>query len=327
MRNRKKLVIGGCSWSDINYIDLINSQEAPLAKEGDGVVPHQMKREGAPIIIKDFPNWAQLLAKKLDMELVCLAKCGFGQQGIFSTIQDYVARHDPQEIGLCIAAWSKSQRANWQKRKLEWDDGRPNLYGHVHFWILDSLRYMYAFQNLMEQHRIPYRHFQMISLFVDHIYEVEYKDNGIPFKKIYDSCCDVIKTSPYFHKMKNFIGWPIIEEAGGFVLGDVQIHKNWGVENRLANNLASSSFNPYNRDYEDRIKGRNNKELYKIFGKHVGIAPRDMINYDYVISDANPHPNKKGHEWIANCVRLYGFNSQRVQDKQYYQKMLRKEKE
>ena len=125
MRNRKKLVIGGCSWSDINYIDLINSQE--------GVVPvHPSKREGAPLTIKDFPNWAQLLAKKLDMELVCLAKCGFGQQGIFSTIQDYVARHDPKEIGLCIAAWSKSQRANWQKRKLEWEDGRPNLYGNVY---------------------------------------------------------------------------------------------------------------------------------------------------------------------------------------------------
>jgi hypothetical protein len=316
---KKKLVIGGCSWSDIEYVNLINSPK--------GVVPGQ-RYDGDIITIKNFPNWAQLLAKKLDMELVCLAKCGFGQQGIFSTIQDYVVSHDPKEIGLCIAAWSKSQRANWQKISLNWDDSKPNLYGHVHFWILDSLRYMYAFQTLMENNRIPYRHFQMISLFIDHLYEVEYKDNGIPFRKIYNSCCDVIKTSPYFHKMKNFIGWPIIDECGGFVLGDVQIHKNWGVENRLANNIPNSTFNPANSTYEERQKNSVSEErvhdkdtdmkllnveddgrtLYKI-------APKDLVNYDYVISKANTHPNKKGHEWLANYIKLYGFNSQRVQEK------------
>ena len=50
------------------------------------------------------------------------------------------------------------------------------------------------------------------------------------------------------------------------------------------------------------------RTLYKL-------APKDLVNYDYVISNANTHPNKKGHEWIANYIKLHGFNSQRVQEK------------
>ena len=50
------------------------------------------------------------------------------------------------------------------------------------------------------------------------------------------------------------------------------------------------------------------RTLYKL-------APKDLDNYDYVISNANTHPNKKGHEWLANYIKLYGFNSQRVQEK------------
>ena len=307
---KKKLVIGGCSFSDVNYLKMVNTSI--------GVVPHRMKTRQQ--VVKEepwFPTWGEILAKELDMELVCLAKCGFGQQGIFSTIQDYVVKTDPKEIGLCIAAWSKSQRVNWQKKDLSWHDTKPNMYGGPEFWIMESLRYMYAFQTLMEQNRIPYRHFQMISLFVDYIYEVEYKDHGVPFEKVYDRCCNVIKESPYYDKMKNFIGWPIIDP--GFVVGDVQIHKNWGAENRLANNLESSTFNPFNRDYEDRVNSANNKKLKdfeeKRYGRPVGIAPQNIMNHDYVISEANPHPNKKGHEWLANYIKLHGFNSQRVEEK------------
>ncbi|BCU99020.1 MAG: hypothetical protein CM15mV25_0080 [uncultured marine virus] len=47
--------------------------------------------------------------------------------------------------------------------------------------------------------------------------------------------------------------------------------------------------------------------------KPVGI-PKGTINYDYVVSKHNPHPNKKGHE-CANYIKLHGFNSQRVEEK------------
>ena len=53
----------------------------------------------------------------------------------------------------------------------------------------------------------------------------------------------------------------------------------------------------------------------KRYGRPVGIAPQNIMNHDYVISEANPHPNKKGHEWLANYIKLHGFNSQRVEEK------------
>ena len=274
---RKKLLVSGCSFSDINYVKKINAT-------GGKQCP-------------DFPTWSEILAKELDMDLVPLAVNGAGQKYIYSSIQDYVLENDPKEIGLCVAAWSKSQRANWQKQRLDWADSKDNIYGDIRGWIMESLRYMYAFQNLMEQHRIPYKHFQMISLFVDYIYEVEFKMHGGNYEKIRQECVDVIKNSPQYKHMKNFIGWPIFNEEGGFVVGDLEIHKDWGVENRLANNIPTSTFNPVNRDYDEKVY------FTDVHGKPVGLVPKETINYDYVIEESNPHPNQKGHEWLANYIK------------------------
>ena len=287
---RKKLLISGCSFTDINYVKKIN---ATGGKQCD-----------------DFPTWGEILAKQLDMDLVPLGLNGAGQKYIYSSIQDYVLENDPKEIGLCVAAWSKSQRVNWQNESLRWADSKDNIYGDVRGWIMESLRYMYAFQNLMEQHRIPYRHFQMISLFVDYIYEVQFKMYGGNYEKIRQDCIEVIEKSPQYKHMRNFIGWPIFNEEGGFVVGDLQIHKDWGVEDRLANNIPTSTFNPANRDYDQKVW------FTDIYGKPVGLAPKGTINYDYVIEKSNPHPNEKGHEWLANYIKLHGFNSQRVQEKE-----------
>ena len=274
---RKKLLVSGCSFSDINYVKKINAT-------GGKQCP-------------DFPTWSEILAKELDMDLVPLAVNGAGQKYIYSSIQDYVLENDPKEIGLCVAAWSKSQRANWQKQRLDWADSKDNIYGDIRGWIMESLRYMYAFQNLMEQHRIPYKHFQMISLFVDYIYEVEFKMHGGNYEKIRQECVDVIKNSPQYKHMKNFIGWPIFNEENGFVVCDLEIHKDWGVENRLANNIPTSTFNPVNRDYDEKVY------FTDVHGKPVGLVPKETINYDYVIEESNPHPNQKGHEWLANYIK------------------------
>ena len=306
---RKKLLVSGCSFTDINYVQKINSTGGKQCPE--------------------FPTWSEILAKKLDMDLVPLGVNGAGQKYIYSSIQDYVLKNDPKEIGLCIAAWSKAQRANWQKFRLDWADSKDNIYGDIRGWIMESLRYMYAFQNLMEQHKIPYRHFQMISLFVDYIYEQvnnislwgnereakiltdeELKDIYSNYEADRKDCINIIKNSPQYRHMKNFIGWPIFNEEGGFVVCDLEIHKDWGVEDRLANNIPTSTFNPINRNCDEKL------HFIDTNGKPVGLAPKGTINYDYVIEKSNPHPNGKGHEWLANYIELHGFNSQRVQEKE-----------
>ena len=297
---KKKLLVSGCSFTDVNYVKKINATVDP-----DGTI--NGKKVG---FCEEHETWPEILAKKLDMDLVPLGVNGAGQKYIYSSIQDYVLKNDPKEIGLCIAAWSKSQRANWQKFRLDWADSKDNIYGDIRGWIMESLRYMYAFQNLMEQHKIPYRHFQMISLFVDYIYEQvnnislwgnereakiltddELKDIYRNYEKERKDCVNIIKNSPQYKHMRNFIGWPIFNEEGGFVVCDLEIHKNWGVEDRLANNIPTSTFNPINRKCDD--------SGYKAAVR----AAENSINYDYVIQKSNPHPNGKGHEWLAKYIK------------------------
>ena len=78
----------------------------------------------------------------------------------------------------------------------------------------------------------------------------------------------------------------------------------------MANNIPTSTFNPINRNCDEKL------HFIDTNGKPVGLAPKGTINYDYVIEKSNPHPNGKGHEWLANYIKLHGFNSKRVQEKE-----------
>ena len=85
----------------------------------------------------------------------------------------------------------------------------------------------------MEQEKLPYLHFQMISLYRGHVWELkklnwkktksfetfgEYlvNEKGEDLKEI---VLDTIKNSPYFNKFNDkFFNWPGDEELGGFSL-------------------------------------------------------------------------------------------------------------
>jgi len=211
---------------------------------------------------KKCDTWGEILAKELNMDFVCLAHNGSGNKRIYSVVQDYILNNNVKEIGLCIAGWSRSQRVDWQNRTLQWNNTKSNMYGNVKSYILESLRYMYELENRN-------------------------------FKKTINECKDIIKKSPQYKHIKNFIGWPIINEEGGFVLSDLQLHKDWGITDKLANNEIGSSFNALTTNTPlEEIKKNNSKK-----------APEGTINYDYVISKGNPHPNKKGHEWLAKYIK------------------------
>ena len=83
---RKQLIIGGCSYTD-NY-----------AKK------HKMP---------EFPIWGELLADKLDMDLINLGRCGFGNQAIYTTILERTLKE--KNVGLIVAMWSEVQRLNIYK--------------------------------------------------------------------------------------------------------------------------------------------------------------------------------------------------------------------
>ena len=266
---RKKLIVTGCSYSDKDYWTKTNQEHLKC------------------------DTWGEILAKELNMDLICLAHNGSGNKRIYSGMQDYILTNDVKEIGLCIAGWSKSHRVDWQDRNLQWNNSSQNMYGNAKGHILESLRYMYAFQNLMEQHRIPYKHFQMISLFTSQVFEIDFKEERRNYTKTINECKDVIKNSPQYKHIKNFIGWPIIDEEDGYVVSDLQLHKGWGITDKLINSKPGSTFNPLT----------TNIPLQDMEDDKLGKAQEGTINYDYVISKSNSHPNKKGHEWLAKYIK------------------------
>ena len=78
---KKKLIISGCSYAD-NY--------AKTQK------------------IEVFPIWGELLADKLDMELINLSRCGFGNRAIYTTLVEKMIVE--KNVGLVVAMWSEFQR-------------------------------------------------------------------------------------------------------------------------------------------------------------------------------------------------------------------------
>ena len=76
----KKLIVSGCSYVD-NYARTIGLDEWPI--------------------------WPELLADRLDMELINLGKSGQGNEYIYSTLIDTVIKE--KNIGLVIAMWTEFQ--------------------------------------------------------------------------------------------------------------------------------------------------------------------------------------------------------------------------
>ena len=90
---KKILLVSGCSFTDKNFISDFH-----------------------PDLLHKWPTWPELLAKKLDMEVINLGKMGAGNEYIYSSLLDKIMTTD--NIGLIMAAWSQSQRRDWKvKRK------------------------------------------------------------------------------------------------------------------------------------------------------------------------------------------------------------------
>ena len=192
MRKKKYLIVSGCSFTtDINF-----------------------RSDDRPDMDVSWPKWPELLADKLDMGCINLARSGQGNEYIYSTLQDEILnRRKKDEIGLVIAAWSQAQRHDyecvspWLKKinqaNLKWPDnirsreaektctwrGEPSgQKGDIVYWVRKSLRYFAAFEMMCERYNIPYLQTQMIQFFSDYINgrimgQPEYEDymkNGWP---------------------------------------------------------------------------------------------------------------------------------------------------
>jgi len=206
---RKKLIISGCSYT-ANYA----------------------RQEKLP----EFPLWGEVLAEKLDMDLINLGRCGYGNQAIYTSLAGTIIIR--KDIGLCIAMWSEVQRVCFFNKDryvcfhpdriildAEWHDkfysGTNPRKSGINYDVskvlkeysldnlendtLESLEQMYSFQNLCEINYIPYLQVQGCSPLM---YKEEPKNRDF---------CNYIIESPYVGKIKNtFLGWPIDPLIGGY---------------------------------------------------------------------------------------------------------------
>ena len=266
---KKKLIVSGCSFTDKNFESLT-----------------------APDFDCSFSKWPELLAEKLDMECINLAFSGAGNNFIYSTLLEEIIRTPKDEIGLVIAAWSQTNREDYQVRvsektslkkvsfidkhndKDKWKNKRIGRQGDVFYWIKDTLRYYITFETLCKTHNLPYKQFQMINPFMGFLnglsktdWEIEENKHNPNYKKRYRyypktdndklECLKLLIEYEKYIDIKNFIGWPTVESLGGY---DIE-EKSLMIEER-----------------------QNDKDL--------------------IVSDLDLHPNKKGHEKIAEF--LYG---------------------
>lgn len=257
---KKILLVGGCSFTDSNFKTYVHPDIDPTL----------------------WPKWPEIIAKKLDMQLVNVAFSGAGNEQIYSSLLDYISLNGSENIGLVLAAWSQCQRRDFQKNSIfaqvrdYWHNDRVDTKGDVFYWVRKSLRYFISFQNLCEQHKLPYKQFQMISLFeswlnglnkrdteiADYLRDIEGFKNFIP-KYVYPG--DPIKDKKKLIKLllkyessintNNFLGWPTVKDLAGFYIE------------------------------EKTMKDKDNISIPEL-----------------VISEIDGHPTRKGHEVIAEFI-------------------------
>jgi len=195
---KKILLVSGCSFTDKNFIS-----------------------DHHPEMNTDWRKWPEILAKKLDMDLINVAKCGAGNEYIYSSLVDKIITTD--NIGLIISAWSQVHRKDW-KKKNKWFNNAETC-NHSSFtdmepWIDKSLRYFYSLQEVCKSKKIPYKAFCMLHPFRGYTWNKRLNKLVTENRK---ELLQYIHNSPYFNKIDDsFIGWPGDPDLGGFsIKGDI----------------------------------------------------------------------------------------------------------
>lgn len=274
---KKYLIISGCSFTtDINFRSSDN-----------------------PDLDTSWPKWPELLAEKLNMECINLARSGQGNEYIYSTLQDEILEHpNKDEIGLVIAAWTQCQRSDWQiispwlkryhaRRKFRasktktpeaektatWSSIPLDKKGDIVYWVRRSLRYFAAFEMMCERYNIPYLHTQMIGLFND------YLRGRIIGQEDFE----------YYHNDAR-------QQADNLP----QFLEKYRREN---NEILKIMMN-YDKilDTSKFIGWPNAHDLGGLPLNHMVFGEQNHLHLPWTISSSDNHPNAAGHEKIAQYI-------------------------
>ena len=179
----KTLLVSGCSWTDPNFES----------------VHH-------PEMDTSWKKWPEILAEKLELNLVNVAWSGSGNQYIYTSLLDKIVELDVNDIALVIAGWSKGCRSDFEqdgRRKNIMHDNR----GDVDYFIKRNLRYFYSLQTVCAYHNLPLKQFHMLH----------------PFNNPGVNKLDGIKSSlsNHYQDKLNFMGYSGEPQIGGWTMSDL----------------------------------------------------------------------------------------------------------
>lgn len=232
-----------------------------LLVSGDSFTDPHHHSHAYPNLYFPWKRWPELLAEKLDMDIINLGRSGSGNKYIYSSLHDFIIKHPKKyngkiyydkynnyqdRIGLVISAWSQSFRDDYQLYSYgQWKNTRVKQLGDLINWVEESLRYYVGLQTLCEHKNLPHMQFQMIPLYLDFLRglgptQAEIVHGGVPkddtesgwYTNIYQGDKErdeqvIFERILEYDKIinhSNFVGWPIARELGGFPLNMKLFH-------------------------------------------------------------------------------------------------------
>ena len=209
-----------------------------------------------------FPVWPKLLAEKFNMECINLGRCGSGNENIYSRTLDTLVTE--KNLGLVVVMWSEFQRLDFCK------DGVKAL----HFGALgpkskrrNNEEWANTLVNTLTEkgfNDIVYQTERSIRLFYSLQQIMKLPEyNNIPFYQL-------VGSYPCNHRKKYTVAKAIIKSPYLNKINE-RLFLGWPMFNEL---------------------GGWNIDTWLGKGK----------NSDVRISDEDNHPNKKGHEKIAEML-------------------------
>lgn len=169
--DKKTLIVSGCSWTDPNQL----SEDINVSND----------------IVRNYNRWPNIVADKLNLELINFGKYASGNEYIFSSLIDNITamgENERNNIGLVIVAWSEAKRTDFEYRKNENDYYVKNIFatkdqrrynkkyawdsvlytdplrGDMFYRVKQSIRYMYLLQTFLKFNNIPYKMVQAVPL-------------------------------------------------------------------------------------------------------------------------------------------------------------------
>ena len=233
-------------------------------------------------ITHKFPVWPEVLGKMLDMEVINLAQNGRGNEFIYSTILDCLTKEN--NIGLVVAMWSESNRIDFEvPHRPETRRTRPYIkeWSSIHtirendirdkFWkdvisdCFNEYNYNQLYARTKKSMRFMYTFQEMMKS--KNLNYLQIMGCGLEPRIHSNELGKLLLDNIYFDLIdeKYFVGWPISEFIGGYDVNTILKNKDPSRTNIIDASRISD---------DDGISWR----------------------------EKDPHPNKLGHEQIAEVL-------------------------